>query len=108
MANTDTITAFLNVFTSGNTSASKVQDIVKLFCGDGQDSWGNPIPAVGITDHGPQFLNVAGVTLLFTEPFPFVSRISRYNRLLFQTPRRIILPSFLSAAAPPTPMRRPR
>ncbi len=101
MANTDTITAFLNVFTSGNTSASKVQDIVNLFCGDGQDSWGNPIPAVGITDHGPQFLNVAGVTLLFTSLFHSFPNIALQPAAIPNAPPHYPPFLFSPAAAPP-------
>lgn len=101
MANTDKITSFLNVFTSGKTSANKVTDLVNLFCGDGHDGWGNTIPAVGITDHGPQFLNVAGVTLLFTSLFNSFPNIALQPAVIPHAPPHY--PPFLlsPSVAPP-------
>jgi hypothetical protein len=53
--NTGTITTFLNVFTGPYTPPQKATAIVALFCANGTDTWGNPIPSVGITQHGPNF-----------------------------------------------------
>jgi hypothetical protein len=101
MANTDTITTFLNVFISGNTGARKAQDIVNLFCEDGQDNWGNPIPTVGITDHGPQFVNVADVALLFTSLFHSFPNITLQPAVIPHGPPNYPPFLFSPEAAPP-------
>jgi hypothetical protein len=101
MANYDQITAFLNVFTSGKSSHDKVQDLVNLFCGNGNDNWGNPIPAVGITDHGPQFINVAGITLLFSSLFDSFPNIVLQAANIANAPPNYPPFLFSPSAAPP-------
>ena len=63
----DTISAFFAIFTSGGTRAQKVQRMMALFCGD--QAGPPPIPAVGITHHGPNFSTVAEVTRLWGKFF---------------------------------------
>jgi hypothetical protein len=61
-------TAFFNVFTSGHSDATKINDLMTLFCLDGEnDAGGNPtIPSVGIAHHGPDFKGVVDVTDLWS------------------------------------------
>jgi hypothetical protein len=115
MANTDTITSFLNVFTGPYTPAQKATEIVALFCANGVDTWGNPIPSVGITQHGPNFTRkqpTSGpilpdtIDVLFQAlfaSFPNVSVVPASLQAPYHQPPNY--PPFLSSAtsyAPPT------
>lgn len=67
--NNGTLDKFFAVFTSGGTPAQRATALTNLFCQDGQpDPQGNPtIPAVGITQHGPNFVGRNEVGLLWTQ-----------------------------------------
>jgi hypothetical protein len=64
----ETLTAFFDVFTSGDPGATKVDDLMDLFCLNGNDPQGNlAIPSVGIGHHGPDFIGVTDVESLWTQ-----------------------------------------
>jgi hypothetical protein len=62
-----TFQAFFDVFASGLPDATKITDLINLFCPNGEnDAHGNPtIPNVGISHHGPDFKGVQDVTDLW-------------------------------------------
>jgi hypothetical protein len=67
--NNITLDNFFAVFTSGGTPTQRATALTDLFCQDGQpDAQGNPtIPAVGITQHGPNFVGRNEVGLLWNQ-----------------------------------------
>jgi hypothetical protein len=111
VANTDTINSFIAVFTAVLTADQKAQALVDLFCPNGADAWGNPIPSVGITDHGPHFVGKQiphmpilpkTIDVLFGQLFKSFPNISLAPASVPQPPQNY--PPFLSSAnyAPPT------
>jgi len=81
----DTLTKFFAIFAGGGSPDQKTADLVALFCAD----TGNPTaaPAVGITHHGPNFVGVAQVTLLWRQFF------TAFQDFMF-SPAKLTLPGY--------------
>jgi hypothetical protein len=65
-SNDDTVKKFFAVFASKNPEKTKVADLMNIFCPNDAQS---KTPAVGITDHGPNFTGAGEVKLLFEKLF---------------------------------------
>ena len=92
-----TFQAFFDVFTSGDPDATKIADLMNLFCPDGEnDANGKPtIPNVGIAHHGPDFKGRTNVELLWSK---FLG--GSFQNFMFE-PATLILPGHAGAIAPP-------
>ena len=103
-----TLQAFFDVFASANPGATKVTNLMKLFCKDGNDPHGNlAIPAVGIGHHGPDFIGVVDVEKLWTrflvvsfQNFMFAPANIALQPGLIPPPRLYSSPDYPTQAAP--------
>ena len=70
MANIDKLQAFLTIFNDTTlTQDETVAQLQPLFCADVTTGGKLKFPCMGITDHGPAFYGIDGVSILLTQLF---------------------------------------